>query len=98
MKKLLILLSAGVVLAFALLLQLDLIALFRLSLAGIYDTPTNMYFLWIFPTFFNVGYEVLKDSLLLVILVSDLFLLSSGGLLYWGLVTEDYPSSKKYHF
>jgi len=98
MKRLLIILSAGVVLTFGLLLQLDLIALFRLSVAGIYDAPTTMYFLWVFPIFFDVGYEILKDSLLVIILISDLFLLCSGGLVYWGIVTEEYPRSTKYHF
>jgi len=98
MKKLMIFLSAGLVLAIAILLQMDLIALFRLSLAGIYDAPTTMYFLWIFPTLFNVDYEVLKESLLLIMLVSDAILLFAGVLVYLGFTAEDHPTYRKYHF
>jgi len=98
MKKLMIFLSAIVVLALAILLQLDLIALFHLSLAGIYDTPTTMYFLWIFPTLFNIDYSVLRDSMLIIILVSDGLLLISAGLIYLGIVTDNYKTSRKYHF
>lgn len=98
MKRLMILLSAVVVLAITILLQLDVIALFRLSLAGIYDAPTSMYFLWIFPALFSIDYEVLKESLLLIIVVSDVFLLIMAYLVYLGLTIEDIPSYRKYHF
>jgi len=98
MKRLMVLLSAILVLAVTILLQLDVIALFRLSLAGIYDAPTTMYFLWIFPTLFNVDYEVLKESLLIIILVSDAFLLLAGYLVYLGFTLDDTPTYRKYHF
>lgn len=98
MKRLMIFLSAILVLAISILLQMDLIALFRLSLAGIYDAPTTMYFLWIFPTLFNIDYEILKDSLLLIMLVSDAILLLAGYLVYLGITVEDYPTYRKYHF
>ena len=98
MKRLMIFLSAILVLAISILLQMDLIALFRLSLAGIYDAPTTMYFLWIFPTLFNIDYEILKDSLLLIMLVSDAILLFAGYLTYLGITVEDYPTYRKYHF
>jgi len=98
MKRLMIFLSAILVLAISILLQMDLIALFRLSLAGIYDAPTTMYFLWIFPTLFNIDYEILKDSLLLIMLVSDAILLLAGYLTYLGITVEDYPTYRKYHF
>jgi len=98
MKRLMVLLSAILVLAVTILLQLDVIALFRLSLAGIYDAPTTMYFLWIFPTLFNVDYEVLKESLLIIIVVSDAFLLLAGYLVYLGFTLDDTPTYRKYHF
>jgi len=98
MKRLMILLSAVVVLIIAILLQLDLIALFKLGLAGTEDAPTTMYFLWIFPTFLNVTYEILKNSVLLIILISDILVLGSGFLFYLGIITEAYPKSRKYHF
>ena len=98
MKRLMILLSAVLVLAIALLLQMDLIALFRLSLAGIYDAPTTMYFLWIFPTLFNIDYEILQGALLLIVLISDLFLLGAAYLVYLGLTIDVTPTYRKYHF
>ncbi len=98
MKRLMIFLSAILVLAIAVLLQMDLIALFRLSLAGIYDAPTTMYFLWIFPTLLNIDYEILKESLLLIMLVSDAILLFAAYLTYLGITVEDYPTYRKYHF
>ncbi len=98
MKKLLIFLSAIVVLAFALLLQLDIIALFHLSIAGIYDTPTPMYFLWVFPTLLNLDYSVLKDSLLIILMVSDGLIIISAVLIYLGIITDNYKTARKYHF
>lgn len=98
MKRLVIFLSALLVLTIAILLQLDVIALFRLSLAGIYDAPTTMYFMWIMPAFFNVGYEALKDSLFIILLVSDVFLLISAVLVYHGLTVDSTPEYQKYHF
>ncbi len=98
MKKIVIFLSALVVLAFAVLLQLDIIALFHLSIAGIYDTPTPMYFLWVFPTVLNLDYSVLKDSLLIILLVSDALVLISAALIYLGIITDNYKMNRKYHF
>ena len=98
MKRFLILLSAVVVLAFAILLQLDMIALFNLNLSGIYDTPTSMYFLWIFPMLKNTDYEILKDSLPLIILVSDVLILTSCGLFYLGFRSDDVSKQRKYHY
>lgn len=98
MKRLIILLGALLALAVTILLQLDVIALFRLSLAGIYDAPTTMYFLWIFPAIFNVDYEVLKNSMLLILLVSDVILLLSGYLVYLVLTFDEHPTYRKYNF
>ncbi len=98
MKRFLILLSAVVVLAFAVLLQLDVIALFNLNLSGIYDAPTSMYFLWIFPLLMNTDYEILKDSLLLIILVSDALILTSSLLFYLGFKSDEYSRQRKYHY
>jgi len=98
MKRLLIFFSAALVLIITILLQLDVIALFRLSLAGIYDAPTTMYFLWIFPAFFQINYEVLKESLLIILLFSDALLLAAGYLAYLGFTVDDFPTYRKYHF
>jgi hypothetical protein len=98
MKRVLILLSAVVVLVFAILLQLDMIALFNLNLSGIYDAPTSMYLLWIIPLLTNTDYEILKDSLLLIIVISDVLILTSGGLFYLGLRRDPYSTQRKYHY
>lgn len=98
MKRLMILLSAVLVLAIALLLQFDLISLFKLSLAGIYDTPTTMYFLWFFPVVLNIEYVALKDSLIVIILASDAFVLLGGFLVYLGVSLDSRPAYRKYHF
>lgn len=98
MKRLMIFLSAVVVLIIAILLQLDLIALFKLGLAGTEDAPTTMYFLWVFPTILKVTYEVLKNFLLVIILISDVLVLGAGFLFYLGIITDTYPKSRKYHF
>ena len=98
MKRVLILLSAVVVLAFAVLLQLDMIALFNLTVSGIYDAPTSMYLLWIVPLLMNTDYEILKDSLFLIIVISDVLILISSGLIYLGLKPDAYSKQRKYHY
>ncbi len=98
MKRLMFVLSAVVVLVIALLLQFDLIALFKLSLAGIYDTPTTMYFLWFFPTVLNIEYVALKDSLIVIILVSDAFVILGSFLVYRAITMDTRTTYRRYHF
>mgnify|MGYP001765101597 CR=1 FL=1 len=97
MKRLMLFVGAIVLIAFAVLLQLDVNALYRLAVSGVNDTPIGMYVLWLFPTLFGFSYPDLGQHSVLILIISDALLI--GGLLIGiaGLRYEDY-GDREYHF
>lgn len=97
MKRLMIFVAALVLIGFAILIQLDVISLYRLAVSGVNDTPIGMYLLWLFPTLFNLTYAQLGQQSVWILLVSDGLLI--GGLLciYAGIRYDD-SADRGYHF
>lgn len=97
MKRLLIFVLAGVMIGFAVLLQLDVVSLYRLVVSGVNDTPIGMYVLWLFPTLFNVAYAQLGQQSIVILLVSDGLLVGGVLTLMAGIRYED-TGERSYHF
>ena len=97
MKRLMLFVLAGVILGFAILLQLDVVALYRLAVSGIYDAPIGMYVLWLFPALLGVDYPTLGAQGLWILLVSDALLIASVLTLIAAIRYEDY-GDRGYHF
>lgn len=97
MKRLMLFVGALVLIGFAMLLQLDVNALYRLAVSGVNDTPIGIYLLWLFPTLLGVSYATLGQHTFLILLFSDGLLI--GGLLtvLAGIRYEDY-GDREYHF
>lgn len=97
MKRLMIFVAALVLIGFAVLIQLDVVSLYRLAVSGVNDTPIGMYVLWLFPALFDVTYAQLGHQSFWILLVSDA--LGIGGLLclYAGIRYDD-SADRGYHF
>ena len=97
MKRLMIFVFAIVLIGFAILIQLDVVSLYRLAVSGVHDSPIGMYVLWLFPALFDLTYVQLGQHSLGILMVSDGLLI--GGLLciYAGIRYED-TADRGYHF
>lgn len=99
MRKLLIILFALILFVFAILIQLDLVTILTITATSLNSSPTGVYLLWILLLFFKeLTYSFFIDNATLFLLMSNLIILCSFGILFGLYVNQRKLSNRRYHF
>lgn len=99
MRKLLIILFALILFVLAILIQLDLVTILTITATSLNSSPTGVYLLWIVLLLFNeLTYSFFIVNATLFLLISNLIILSSFGILFRLYVETKNVSNRRYHF
>jgi len=99
MRKLLIILFALILFVLAILIQLDLVTILTITATSLNSSPTGVYLLWIILILFKeLSYSFFIDNATLFLLISNLVILSSFGILFRLYVNQRNLTNRRYHF
>ena len=99
MRKILTIIFALVLFVLAILIQLDLITILTVSATSLNATPTSVYVLWtILLLFENLTYSFFINNATIVLLISNLLILISFGILFLLYRHESNLSKRRYTF
>jgi len=99
MRKLLIILFALILFVFAILIQLDLVTILTITATSLNSSPTGVYLLWIILLMYKgLTYTFFIENATLFLLISNLIILSSFGILFKLYVDSQHISNRRYHF
>jgi len=99
MRKLMIILFALILFVFAILIQLDLVTILTITATSLNSSPTGVYLLWIILILFEeLSYSFFIDNATLFLLMSNLIILSSFGILFSLYVNQRKLTNRRYHF
>lgn len=99
MRKILTIIFALVLFVLAILIQLDLITILTVSATSLNATPTSVYVLWtILLLFENLTYSFFINNATIVLLISNILILISFGILFLLYRHESNLSKRRYTF
>lgn len=99
MRKILTIIFALVLFVLAILIQLDLITILTVTATSLNATPTSVYVLWtILLLFENLTYSFFINNATIVLLISNLLILISFGILFLLYRHESNLSKRRYTF
>lgn len=99
MRKILTIIFALVLFVLAILIQLDLITILTVSATSLNATPTSVYVLWtILLLFENLTYSFFINNATIILLISNLLILISFGILFLLYRHESNLSRRRYTF
>ncbi len=99
MRKILTIIFALVLFVLAILIQLDLITILTVSATSLNATPTSVYVLWtILLLFENLTYSFFINNATIILLISNLLILISFGILFLLYRHESNLSKRRYTF
>lgn len=99
MRKLMIILFALILFVLAILIQLDLVTILTITATSLNSSPTGVYLLWIILILFKeLSYSFFIDNATLFLLISNLIILSSFGILFRLYVNQRNLTNRRYHF
>lgn len=99
MRKILTIIFALVLFVLAILIQLDLITILTVSATSLNATPTSVYVLWtILLLFENLTYSFFINNATIILLISNILILISFGILFLLYRHESNLSRRRYTF
>jgi hypothetical protein len=99
MRKILTIIFALVLFVLAILIQLDLITILTVSATSLNATPTSVYVLWtILLLFENLTYSFFINNATIILLISNILILISFGILFLLYRHESNLSKRRYTF
>ncbi len=99
MRKILTIIFALVLFVLAILIQLDLITILTVTATSLNATPTSVYVLWtILLLFENLTYSFFINNATIILLISNLLILISFGILFLLYRHESNLSKRRYTF
>lgn len=99
MRKLLTILFAIVLFVFAILIQLDLITILTVTATSLNASPTNIYVLWMVLLLFkDLNFNFFIENAPIIILLSNILVLLSVGILAKLYVDQQNLSRRRYYF
>lgn len=99
MRKFLIILFALILFVLAILIQLDLVTILTITATSLNSSPTGVYLLWIILLLSKeLTYSFFIDNATLFLLVSNLIILCSFGILFKLYVDQKNLTNRRYYF
>ena len=99
MRKILTIIFALVLFVLAILKQLDLITILTVTATSLNATPTSVYVLWtILLLFENLTYSFFINNATIILLISNILILISFGILFLLYRHESNLSKRRYTF
>lgn len=99
MRKILTIIFALVLFVLAILIQLDLITILTVSATSLNATPTSVYVLWtILLLFEDLTYSFFINNATIILLISNILILISFGILFLLYRHESNLSKRRYTF
>ena len=99
MRKILTIIFALVLFVLAILIQLDLINILTVTATSLNATPTSVYVLWtILLLFENLTYSFFIKNATIILLISNILILISFGILFLLYRHESNLSKRRYTF
>ena len=99
MRKILTIIFALVLFVLAILIQLDLITILTVTATSLNATPTSVYVLWtILLLFENLTYSFFINNATIILLISNILILISFGILFLLYRHESNLSRRRYTF
>ncbi len=99
MRKILTIIFALVLFVLAILIQLDLITILTVTATSLNATPTSVYVLWtILLLFENLTYSFFINNATIILLISNILILISFGILFLLYRHESNLSKRRYTF
>lgn len=99
MRKLFTILFAIVLFVFSILIQLDLITILTVTATSLKASPTNIYVLWMVLLLFkDLNFNFFIEHAPIIILLSNILVLLSVGILSKLYVDQQNLSRRRYYF
>lgn len=99
MRKLFIILFAVLLFIVAILIELDLITILTITATSLNSSPRGVYVLWMILLMFeNLNYTFFIENATLFLLISNLLILSSFGIIFALYVDSQNKSRRRYYF
>lgn len=99
MRKILTIIFAIILFILAILVQLDLVTILTITATSLNSSPTGVYLLWIVILLFkDLNYSFFINNATLFLLLSNLIIIASFGILFNLYVYTQKISNRRYHF
>lgn len=99
MRKLLIIIFAVILFILAILVQLDLVTILTITATSLNTSPKGVYVLWIILRIFkDLSYTFFIENATLFLLLSNIIILCSFGILFKLYVDTQNLTRRRYHF
>lgn len=99
MRKLLIIIFAVILFILAILVQLDLVTILTITATSLNTSPKGVYALWVILLVFNdLSYSFFIENATLFLLLSNIIILCSFGILFKLYVDTQNLTRRRYHF
>lgn len=99
MRKLLIIIFAVILFILAILVQLDLVTILTITATSLNTSPKGVYILWIILRIFkDLSYTFFIENATLFLLLSNIIILCSFGILFKLYVDTQNLTRRRYHF
>lgn len=99
MRKLLVIIFAVILFILAILVQLDLVTILTITATSLNTSPKGVYVLWIILLIFkDLSYTFFIENATLFLLLSNMLIISSFGILFKLYVNIQNLTRRRYHF